>query len=137
VKAFGQFTKAGTATCIQRHSHSRSPVPSRPQRQPCGFADPDGSDRNVIVTGCRLPDGVAVDAAAGRVYWTNIVYWTNMGSPKANDGSTERADLDGRNRKTIVPRSWRRTVHRSRDGWSREAKGPARRIVMNRRLDGS
>lgn len=57
----------------------------------------DGSDRNVIVTGCRLPDGIAVDVAAGHIYWTN------MGNPKANDGSIERADLDGRNRKTIVP----------------------------------
>jgi hypothetical protein len=56
----------------------------------------DGSDRKVIVTGCRLPDGIAVDVAAGHIYWTN------MGVPKANDGSLERADLDGRNRKTIV-----------------------------------
>ena len=58
--------------------------------------NPDGSDRKVIVTECRYPDGVAVDAAAGHIYWTN------MGSPKANDGSIERADLDGQNRKTIV-----------------------------------
>jgi DNA-binding beta-propeller fold protein YncE len=57
----------------------------------------DGSDRTVIVTGCRLPDGIAVDVAAGHIYWTN------MGNPKANDGSIERADLDGLNRKTIVP----------------------------------
>jgi DNA-binding beta-propeller fold protein YncE len=57
----------------------------------------DGSDRKVIVTGCRYPDGVAVDVAAGHVYWTN------MGVPKVNDGSIERADLDGRNRMTIVP----------------------------------
>ena len=57
----------------------------------------DGSDRKVIVTECRLPDGIAVDVAAGHIYWTN------MGNPKANDGSIERADLDGRNRKTIVP----------------------------------
>jgi DNA-binding beta-propeller fold protein YncE len=57
----------------------------------------DGSDRKVIVTGCRLPDGVVVDVAAGHLYWTN------MGIPKANDGSIERADLDGRNRKTIIP----------------------------------
>jgi DNA-binding beta-propeller fold protein YncE len=56
----------------------------------------DGSDRKVIVTGCRLPDGIAVDVAAGHIYWTN------MGVPKANDGSLDRADLDGRNRKTIV-----------------------------------
>jgi hypothetical protein len=57
----------------------------------------DGSDRKVIVTGCRLPDGIVVDVAAGHLYWTN------MGVPKANDGSIERADLDGRNRKTIIP----------------------------------
>jgi DNA-binding beta-propeller fold protein YncE len=61
--------------------------------------NPDGSDRKVIVTGCRLPDGIAVDVAAGHLYWSN------MGSPKANDGSIERADLDGRNRMTIVPRA--------------------------------
>jgi DNA-binding beta-propeller fold protein YncE len=59
--------------------------------------NPDGSDRKVIVTECRYPDGIAVDVAAGHIYWTN------MGDPKANDGSIERADLDGRNRKTIVP----------------------------------
>jgi len=57
----------------------------------------DGSDRVVIVTGCRFPDGIAVDVATGHIYWTN------MGNPKANDGSLERADLDGRNRKSIVP----------------------------------
>ena len=57
----------------------------------------DGSDRKVIVTGCRYPDGIAVDVAAGHIYWTN------MGNPTANDGSIERADLDGRNRKSIVP----------------------------------
>jgi DNA-binding beta-propeller fold protein YncE len=57
----------------------------------------DGSDRKVIVTDCRLPDGIVIDVEAGHIYWTN------MGDPKANDGSIERADLDGRNRKTIVP----------------------------------
>src|SRR5262245_6478971 len=59
--------------------------------------NPDGSDRKVIVTGCRIPDGVVVDAKAGHIYWTN------MGVPNLNDGSIERADLDGQNRKTIVP----------------------------------
>src|ERR1700677_2970873 len=59
--------------------------------------NPDGSDRTVIVAECRYPDGIAVDVAAGHIYWTN------MGNPTANDGSVERADLDGRNRKTIVP----------------------------------
>ncbi|CCV15534.1 hypothetical protein [Mesorhizobium sp. STM 4661] len=57
----------------------------------------DGSDQKVIVTGCRLPDGIVVDAAAGHIYWTN------MGTPKLNDGSIERADLDGSNRRIIIP----------------------------------
>jgi len=59
--------------------------------------NPDGSDKKVIVTDCHWPDGVAVDAEAGHIYWTN------MGVPSQNDGSIERADLDGRNRTAIVP----------------------------------
>ena len=60
--------------------------------------NPDGSDRKVVVTGCRLPDGIAVDVEGGHIYWTN------MGStPSANDGSIERADLDGKNRRVVVP----------------------------------
>jgi Low-density lipoprotein receptor repeat class B len=60
-------------------------------------ANADGSDRKVIVTGCRIPDGIVVDVQAGHIYWTN------MGVPNQNDGSIERADLDGQNRKTIIP----------------------------------
>src|SRR5215813_4604840 len=59
--------------------------------------NPDGTDRKVIVSGGRLPDGVAIDAEAGHLYWTN------MGVPSRNDGSIERVDLDGRNRTTIIP----------------------------------
>jgi hypothetical protein len=58
--------------------------------------DPDGSNRKIIATDCPNPDGVAVDVAAGHVYWTN------MGVPSRNDGSIERADLDGKNRTFIV-----------------------------------
>jgi len=58
---------------------------------------PDGTDRKVIATGGRLPDGVAIDVEAGHLYWTN------MGVPTRNDGSIERVDLDGRNRTTIIP----------------------------------
>jgi hypothetical protein len=59
--------------------------------------NPDGSGRKVLVTGCRNPGGLVVDALAGHIYWTN------MGVANVNDGSIERADLDGQNRKTIVP----------------------------------
>ena len=59
--------------------------------------NPDGSGKTVIVAGCPVPDGVAVDVEAGHIYWTN------MGNPSANDGSIERVDLDGGNRTTIVP----------------------------------
>jgi DNA-binding beta-propeller fold protein YncE len=59
--------------------------------------NPDGSDRKTIVTNCHLPDGIVVHADAGHIYWTN------MGVPNLDDGSIERADLDGGNRKVIVP----------------------------------
>jgi hypothetical protein len=60
--------------------------------------DPNGSNRSIIATDCPHPDGVVVDIAAGHVYWTN------MGAvPSRNDGSIERADIDGRNRRFIVP----------------------------------
>jgi DNA-binding beta-propeller fold protein YncE len=60
----------------------------------------DGSDRKVIVTNCHLPDGIAVDVEAGHIYWTN------MGVPNLNDGTIERADLDGSNRNVIVPQGF-------------------------------
>jgi DNA-binding beta-propeller fold protein YncE len=60
--------------------------------------NPDGTDAKTIVNeGRKLPDGVVVDVPTGHVYWTN------MGNPSANDGSIERADLDGGNITTIVP----------------------------------
>src|SRR5256885_13046241 len=59
--------------------------------------NPDGSNRRTIVTDCHLPDGIVVDAEAGHIYWTN------MGIPNLDDGSIERADLDGGNRRVIVP----------------------------------
>jgi hypothetical protein len=58
----------------------------------------DGTDKKTIVTDARLPDGIAVDVEAGHIYWTN------MGVPNVNDGSIERADIDGKNHKIIVPK---------------------------------
>src|ERR1700688_2514680 len=61
-------------------------------------ANPDGSDlRTIVCEGRRLPDGIVVDVSAGHIYWTN------MGNPSANDGSIERADIDGTNLTNIIP----------------------------------
>ena len=59
--------------------------------------NPDGSDSKTLVTGCRMPDGIALDLKNGHFYWTD------MGVPNRDDGKIERADLDGRNRMTIIP----------------------------------
>jgi sugar lactone lactonase YvrE len=59
--------------------------------------NPDGSDRQVIVTDGHMPDGIAVDVAAGHIYWTN------MGVPNRDDGTIERANLDGSDRRFIIP----------------------------------
>jgi DNA-binding beta-propeller fold protein YncE len=61
-------------------------------------ANPDGSDLRIIVSeGKRLPDGIVVDTKAGHIFWTN------MGVPTANDGSIERANIDGSNVTHIIP----------------------------------
>jgi hypothetical protein len=46
------------------------------------------------VTDRHLAEGLVVDADADHIYWTN------MGVPERNDGSTERASLDGKNLNT-------------------------------------
>src|SRR6267378_4157415 len=96
--------------------------------------NPDGSDRKVIVTGCRYPDGIVVDVAAGHIYWTN------MGNPKANDGTIDRANLDGTNVTNIVPpgKTWtpkqlQLDVKNSKLYWS-DREGMR---VMRSNLDGS
>jgi DNA-binding beta-propeller fold protein YncE len=62
-------------------------------------ANPDGSDlKTILVEGSgKLPDGLAVDIAAGHLYWTN------MGNPTANDGAILRCDLDGQNVTILIP----------------------------------
>jgi hypothetical protein len=60
--------------------------------------NPDGSDLKVLVTDRhRIPDGIVVDAENGHIYWTE------MGIPNKEDGSIERANIDGSNHITIVP----------------------------------
>lgn len=70
----------------------------------------DGTRVRTLITGLdERPDGIVVDQSRGHVYWTN------MGAPDpgggarsevaySRNGSLERADLDGANRVTIVPR---------------------------------
>jgi len=96
--------------------------------------NPNGSDKKVLVSDARYPDGIVVDAEAGHIYWTN------MGIPSRNDGSIERADLDGRNRKAIVPEGGTFTpkqIHLDKANgrlyWS-DREGMR---VMRSRLDGS
>lgn len=62
-------------------------------------ADPDGTHA-LVVSGSRAagPDGIAADLSSGHVYWTT------MGAVNANDGTIERADLDGSRAVTVVPR---------------------------------
>ena len=61
-------------------------------------SNPDGTDlRTIVSEGRKLPDGIVVDVAGGHIYWTN------MGNPKANDGTIDRANLDGTNVTNIVP----------------------------------
>jgi hypothetical protein len=57
----------------------------------------DGTGPKTLVSGCQMPDGIALDLLNGHMYWTD------MGVTSRNDGKIERADLDGRNRKIIVP----------------------------------
>src|SRR5580692_4920509 len=94
----------------------------------------DGSDRKTIVSDCHLPDGIVVDVEAGHIYWTN------MGVPSLNDGSIERADIDGGNRTVIVPSGGTHTpkqIHLDRPSgklyWS-DREGMR---VMRTNLDGS
>ena len=96
---------------------------------------PDGSGAKTLVTGCRHPDGIAVDPEAGHIYWTNMGAATGR-----NDGSIERADLDGGNRRTIVPEGGTFTPkqialdRRSRKLYWSDREGMR---VMRANLDGS
>ena len=94
----------------------------------------DGSGRKTIVTNCHLPDGIVVDAQAGHIYWTN------MGVPNLDDGSIERADLDGGNRRVIIPQGITHTpkqIHLDRDNGKLYWCDREGMRVMRANLDGS
>ena len=96
--------------------------------------NPDGSNRRTIVTDCHLPDGIVVDAEAGHIYWTN------MGIPNLDDGSIERADLDGGNRRVIVPQGVTHTpkqIHLDKGGGKLYWCDREGMRVMRANLDGA
>ena len=96
--------------------------------------NPDGFNRKTIVTNCHLPDGIVVDVDAGHIYWTN------MGVPNLNDGSIERADLGGKNRRVIVPQGVTHTpkqIHLDKDGGKLYWCDREGMRVMRGNLDGS
>ena len=96
--------------------------------------NPDGTDKKTIVSDCRLPDGIVVDGEAGHIYWTN------MGIPSADDGSIERVDVDGKNRKVIVPQGITHTpkqIHLDKKNGKLYWCDREGMRVMRCRLDGS
>ncbi|MBC7984832.1 MAG: 3-hydroxyacyl-CoA dehydrogenase [Candidatus Obscuribacterales bacterium] len=58
----------------------------------------DGTDRRILAEKQGVgPDGIALDAVKGHIYWTN------MGKASVDDGTIMRANLDGTNVITVVP----------------------------------
>ncbi len=53
--------------------------------------------RTIVASAGQGPDGIAVDLAAGHIFWTG------MGNPSADDGFIRRSNLDGTNVVTLVP----------------------------------
>ncbi|HTQ04682.1 MAG TPA: hypothetical protein VMI54_12540 [Polyangiaceae bacterium] len=56
------------------------------------------SAKTIVPSAGQGSDGIAVDVAAG------YIYWTDMGVPADNDGSVMRSNLDGSNVTTLVPK---------------------------------
>jgi DNA-binding beta-propeller fold protein YncE len=69
--------------------------------------DADGSNETVLASGSIIvePDGIEVDLAAGKMYWTDMGPGGAIDNSVADkDGRIMRADLDGRNIETLVPK---------------------------------
>jgi sugar lactone lactonase YvrE len=67
----------------------------------------DGSNETVLASGSIIvePDGIEVDVAAGKMYWTDMGPGGAADKSVADkDGRIMRADLDGRNIETLVPK---------------------------------
>lgn len=70
---------------------------------------PDGSHEVVLANLTRTPDGIKVDAESEAVYWTNMGTGIHLidgdpasGAVPPNDGTIERANLDGSGHEVLV-----------------------------------
>jgi DNA-binding beta-propeller fold protein YncE len=66
----------------------------------------DGSDGITLVQGKQViePDGIELDTAAGKMYWTDMGQGGAADKSVAiDDGRIMRANLDGSNVETVVP----------------------------------
>lgn len=67
--------------------------------------DTEGKDKMFFLQGIAAPDGIVIDPVNRHIYWTNMGYRTpDTERFEKNDGTIERCDLDGNNRKIIIPR---------------------------------
>ena len=69
--------------------------------------DADGSNETVLASGSIIvePDGIEVDVAAGKMYWTDMGPGGAADKSVADkDGRIMRADLNGKNIETLVPK---------------------------------
>ena len=66
----------------------------------------NGSNETVLASGSIIvePDGIEVDVATGKMYWTDMGPGATTDKSVADkDGRIMRADLDGQNIETVVP----------------------------------
>ncbi|PHS35874.1 MAG: hypothetical protein COB07_12880 [Sulfurovum sp.] len=69
--------------------------------------DADGSNETVLASGSIIvePDGIEIDVEAGKMYWTDMGPGGAADKSVADkDGRIMRADLDGKNIETLVPK---------------------------------
>jgi DNA-binding beta-propeller fold protein YncE len=67
--------------------------------------DTNGNHLKTVVEKCAgFPDGIAVDPIRRHIYWTNMGEHPQGEHFYDNDGSIERADFDGSNQTTVIPK---------------------------------
>ena len=66
-------------------------------------ANLDGSNVEVVIDGGGSPEGIALDPAAGKLYWTEWrSYWPKWRVQWTPPGKIKRSDLDGSNLETLA-----------------------------------